>query len=144
MKTYNFVIASDHSGYALKNKIINYLHNSSVSVYDCGPFEEEIVDYPDYAKKAIDAILENIAPFGILICGTGLGMSIAANRRSEIRATLCCDLFMAEKARAIYNANILVLGAKISSEELVYQMIDKFSSTRFEGGRHSSRLFKLN
>lgn len=144
MKTYNFVIASDHSGYVLKNKIINYLQNKSLSVYNCGPFKEEIVDYPDYAEKAIDGILENIAQFGILICDTGLGMSIAANRRSEIRATLCCDLFMAERARAHYDANILVLGAKISGEELVYQMIDKFFTTPFEGGRHSSRLFKLN
>ena len=143
MKNYNCVIASDHSGYALKNKIISYLQNKLLLVGDYGPDSHEIVDYPDYAKRIVDGILESAAPFGILICGTGLGMSITANRSSGIRAALCCNLLMAERARAHNDANILVLGAKIITEDLAYQMVDKFSTTRFEGGRHSSRIVKL-
>ncbi len=144
MKTYNILIASDHSGFSLKSKIISYLHNKNISIFDYGTYNQETVDYPDYSKKVVDGILENRAPLGILICGTGIGMSIAANRTSEIRAALCFDLFMAERSRAHNDANIIVLGAKIPSEELAYQMVDKFLTTKFEGGRHSTRLSKIN
>lgn len=144
MKTYDIVIASDHSGFLLKNKIIKYLQNQNISVLDYGTNSQEIVDYPDYSKKVVDGILEEVAPLGILICGTGIGMSIAANRTSEIRAALCFDVFMAERARAHNDANILVLGAKVPEEQIVYQMVDKFLSTSFEGGRHITRLSKIN
>ncbi len=144
MKTYSILIASDHSGFLLKSKIISYLNNKNVSIFDYGTYSQEIVDYPDYSKKVVDGILENIAPLGILICGTGIGMSIAANRTSEIRAALCFDLFMAERARAHNDANIIVLRAKIPNEELACKMIDKFLTTKFEGGRHSARLAKIN
>lgn len=144
MKTYDVLIASDHSGFSLKCKIINHLENNNILVLDYGTNSQEIVDYPDYAKKVVDGILENISPFGILICGTGIGMSIAANRTSQIRAALCFDLFMAARARAHNDANILVLGAKIADEQLVYQMVDIFLSTGFEGGRHITRLSKIN
>lgn len=144
MKTYSILIASDHSGFSLKNKIISYLNNKNISILDYGTYNQEAVDYPDYAKKVVDGILENRAPLGILICGTGIGMSIAANRTSEIRAALCFDLFMAERSRAHNDANIIVLGAKIPNEELACQMVDKFLTTKFEGGRHSTRLSKIN
>ncbi|MDR0296923.1 MAG: ribose 5-phosphate isomerase B [Rickettsia sp.] len=144
MKTYNILIASDHSGFSLKNKIINYLNNKNISILDYGTYNQEAVDYPDYSKKVVDGILENRAPLGILICGTGIGMSIAANRTSEIRAALCFDLFMAERSRAHNDANIIVLGAKIPNGELACQMVDKFLTTKFEGGRHSTRLSKIN
>jgi ribose 5-phosphate isomerase B len=144
MKTYDVLIASDHSGFSLKSKIINYLKNNNISILDYGTNNQEPVDYPDYSKKVVDGILENISPFGILICGTGIGMSIAANRTSKIRAALCFDLFMTERARAHNDANILVLGTKIPDEQLVYQMADIFLSTGFEGGRHSTRLLKIN
>ncbi|WP_425363135.1 ribose 5-phosphate isomerase B [Candidatus Tisiphia endosymbiont of Hybos culiciformis] len=144
MKTYSVLIASDHSGFLLKSKIISYLNNKNISIFDYGTYSQEIVDYPDYSKKVVDGILENRAPLGILICGTGIGMSIAANRISEIRAALCFDLFMAERARAHNDANIIVLGAKIPNEELACQMVDKFLTTKFEGGRHSARLSKIN
>ncbi|WP_342271739.1 ribose 5-phosphate isomerase B [Candidatus Tisiphia endosymbiont of Parasteatoda lunata] len=144
MKTYDLIIASDHSGFLLKSKIISYLHDKNISILDCGTYNQEIVDYPDYSKKVVDGILENVAPLGILICRTGIGMSIAANRTSEIRAALCFDLFMAERSRAHNDANIIVLGAKIPNEELACKMIDKFLTTKFEGGRHSARLAKIN
>lgn len=144
MKTYTVLIASDHSGFLLKRKIINYLNNKNISIFDYGTYNQETVDYPDYSKKVVDGILENRAPLGILICGTGIGMSIAANRTSEIRAALCFDLFMAERSRAHNDANIIVLGAKLPNEELACQMVDKFLTTKFEGGRHSTRLLKIN
>lgn len=144
MKTYNILIASDHTGFVIKGKIIDYLHSKNISVLDYGTNSQLAVDYPDYSKKVVDGILENIAPLGILICGTGIGMSIAANRTSEIRAAVCFDLFMAVRARAHNDANILVLGAKIPEEKLVYEMVDKFLITSFEGGRHTARLSKIN
>lgn len=144
MKTYELLIASDHTGVMLKNKIIKHLHGKGISVLDYGPHGKEIVDYPDYAKKVVDGLLENIAPFGILICATGIGMSIAANRTSKIMAALCFDLFMAERARAHNDANILVLGAEVLEAKTAYQMVDKFLTTMFEGGRHSTRLAKIS
>lgn len=144
MKTYDVLIASDHSGFLLKNKIMQYLQSKNISILDYGADSQEIVDYPDYSKKVVDGILEEIAPLGILICGTGIGMSIAANRTSEIRAALCFNVFMAERARAHNDANILVLGAKVPEEQVIYQMVDKFLATNFEGGRHITRLSKIN
>ena len=144
MRKFNVVIASDHSGYILKDKIIKHLNSVNISVEDLGPTTERMVDYPDYAAKVVDALLEEIAPLGILICGTGIGMSIAANRRSKIRAALCANLFMAERARSHNDANILVLGSKITDEKLALSMVDKFLNTPFEGGRHSTRLSKLS
>lgn len=134
----------DHSGFALKNKIIKYLRSKNISILDYGTNSQQIVDYPDYSKKVVDGILEEVALLGILICGTGIGMSIAANRTSEIRAALCFDVFMAERARAHNDANILVLRAKVPEEQVVYQMVDKFLSTSFEGGRHITRLSKIH
>jgi ribose 5-phosphate isomerase B len=144
MKKYNVIIASDHSGYLLKDKIIKHLNNENLLVQDLGPTSDKIVDYPDYAAKVVDALLEETAPLGILICGTGIGMSIAANRRSKIRAALCINLFMAERARSHNDANILVLGSKIIDDKLALNMVDKFLNTKFEGGRHSTRLSKLS
>lgn len=144
MKIYDILIANDHSGFILKNKIVKYLLDKNISVLDYGTNTQETVDYPDYAKKVVDGILEESAPLGILICVTGIGMSIAANRVSGIRAALCFDLFMAERARAHNDANILVLGAEILEENMAYQMVDKFLKTKFEGGRHSRRLSKIS
>ena len=145
MKIYNnIVISSDHNGYLLKSAIIEYLQSKNLSVQDLGPGNQERVDYPDYAKKVVDKILEGTSICGILICDTGIGMSIAANRSSGIRAALCANIFMAERARLHNDANILVLGAKLVSGTIVFDVLDKFLSTKFEGGRHSIRLSKLN
>lgn len=143
MKTYDIVIASDHSGYKLKSEIIDYLQKKSLSIYDCGTHNMHTVDYPDYAKKVVDNIIEKLARTGILISDTGIGMSIAANRSSEIRAALCFNALTAENAKAHNDANILVLGAKIIDHDKVFDIIDKFLNTKFEGGRHSVRLSKI-
>lgn len=144
MKTYDIAIAGDHSGYHLKDKIINHLKAKELSVQDFGTNADETVDYPDYAKKVVESILEGEVKIGILTCGTGIGMSIAANRRSGIRAALCFNLLMAERARSHNNANILILGSKIVDDELALQLVDKFLNAKFEGGRHSVRLAKLS
>ena len=145
MKIYNnIVIASDHNGYLFKNAIIQHLKAKNLLIQDLGPSNQERVDYPDYAKKVVDRILERTSIFGILICDTGIGMSIAANRSSGIRASLCIDLFMAERARSHNDANILVLGSKLTNETIATEIVDKFLETKFEGGRHSTRLSKLH
>ncbi len=144
MKTITIAIASDHSGHLLKTKIIEYfIKKDEFKITDLGTNNDEVVDYPDYAKLVVDNLLEDITHFGILICGTGIGMSIAANRSSGIRAALCLDLFMAERARSHNDANILVLASKITDYDLAIQIVDEFFSTNFDGGRHSARLAKI-
>ena len=125
--------------------MIEYLKLSQYNVIDFGPDNDaEPVDYPDYAKKVCESILDGDADLGVLICGTGIGMSIAANRRSGIRAALCTDLFMAERARAHNDANILVVGNRVSSAYDPIDMLKKFLATAFEGGRHARRLSKIS
>ena len=144
MRNINIAIASDHSGYLLKDKIIQYLsQKEEFKIIDLGTNSNEAVDYPIYAKMVVDNLLEGIVHTGILICGTGIGMSIAANRSSHIRAALCLDLFMAERARLHNDANILILASKITDYSLAMQIVDKFLRTSFEVGRHSSRLAKI-
>jgi ribose 5-phosphate isomerase B len=139
-------IASDHNGVALKNKLIQYLKDAKkYEVVDFGSNNsEESVDYSDYAKKVCESILDGDASLGVLICGAGIGMSIASNRYSGIRAALCTNLFMSERARAHNDANILVLGSRISSEQDSINMLQKFLDTTFEGGRHARRLSKIS
>ncbi|HJD56073.1 MAG TPA: ribose 5-phosphate isomerase B [Rickettsia endosymbiont of Pyrocoelia pectoralis] len=143
MKTYDIVIASDHVGYKLKSKIVDYLQKKSLKIYDCGTNNTQIVDYPDYAKKVVDNIIEKLAPIGILVSNTGIGMSIAANRSSKIRAALCIDASTAESAKAHNDANILIIGATIINHDKLFDIVDKFLNTKFEGGRHSVRLSKI-
>lgn len=144
MKNYNIAIASDHTGFELKTQIINFLQARALNILDLGTINgQETVDYPDYADKMVEEIISETVNIGILICGTGIGMSIAANRSSVIRAALCSNEFMAERARSHNNANILVLGSKIVSGKLALEIVDKFLATKFEGGRHARRLDKI-
>lgn len=136
-------IANDHAGVHLKNKIIEVLSRRGIEVINFGSDDEERVDYPDYAHLVMEAIIEKHADRGILICGTGIGMSIAANRSSAIRGALCLNEFMAERSRTHNNANVLVLASKISSDKEALAMVDKFLSTEFEGGRHKKRIDKI-
>ena len=138
-------IGSDHNGYKLKSFLIEYLKSKKYSVNDFGTNSDSVsVDYPDYANYVCESILSDYeVDYGILICGTGIGMSIAANRYSKIRAALCLNLDMARLARQHNNANILVLGAKILNEQDAVNILEKFLSTSFEGGRHSVRVDKL-
>ena len=143
MQNYDLAIASDHAGVNLKAKIIQFLRKQGVKILDLGVDDEERVDYPDYAHKMVEEIIEEVTIQGILICGTGIGMSIAANRSSDIRAALCLTEFMAERARMHNDANILVLGSKLIEDSLSLKIVDKFLNTKFEGGRHSRRLAKI-
>lgn len=138
-------IAADHHGIEIKSKIVEYLQSAKHDVVDLGPYNSvESVDYPDYAKKLCDNILDCETSVGILLCSTGIGMSIAANRHSGIRAALCTNAFMAERARAHNDANILIVGNSISSEKEILEMLETFLNTRFEGGRHTRRLSKIS
>jgi ribose 5-phosphate isomerase B len=141
---YRISIASDHAGFELKSSTIKLLEPFANKVIDCGTNSNAPVDYPDYAKLVCDQINEEDATFGILICGSGIGMSIAANRFSNIRAALCMNEEMAFLARAHNNANILVMGSRLINFDQVKLIVNKFFTTKFEGGRHSNRIAKIS
>ncbi len=134
------VIAADHAGFILKQKIIDYLIQKGYQVIDLGCGSEEAVDYPDYAQKLAKEVRENR---GILVCGSGIGMSIAANRFSHIRAALCGDVLMAQLAREHNDANILVMGARVTTTEMALNCVNVFLTTEFKAGRHKERVDKL-
>lgn len=141
--SYNISIASDHRGFDVKNEVIKLLEKLGHKVFDLGPETNESVDYPDYAHKLSEHIAEDLSQFGILVCGTGIGMSIAANRNSHIRAALCLNDNMAKLSRAHNNANVLVVGSILSPAEEIKSIIKTFLITDFEGGRHIKRLSKI-
>lgn len=138
-------LASDHAGFALKSVLIRYLQGKlGFEVHDEGPWNSERVDYPDYAwpltLKVAQARKSDPNSFGILICGTGIGVSLVANQHAEIRAALAHNIFTAQMARQHNDAQIICLGARVIGQDLALAMIDRFLSTDFEGGRHASRL----
>ena len=136
-------IACDHGGYELKEAI--KLHYAGrIEFVDFGTNSPDSVDYPDYAQKVARAITNDEIDSAILICGTGIGMSIAANRYPSVRAALCTDSTMALRTRLHNDANVLVLGARIIGREVAFDIIDTFISTGYEGGRHDARLKKLS
>lgn len=137
------VIASDHAGFAMKATIKPALEARGHEVFDLGPENPDRVDYPDMADKLVDAMNRGIADRGILICGTGIGIGIAANRHRNIRAGTCCDVTTARLARAHNDANVLCLGARIVGPEVALDCVDAFLTTPFEGGRHQGRIEKL-
>lgn len=136
-------IASDHRGTEVKKRVVQQLADLGQEVVDLGPEGSQSVDYPDYAAKVAKAITQNEVDRGILICGSGIGMSIAANRFAGVRAALCHDEFNAEICRRHNDANIMCMSADLLSEQLVARMVDVWVKTQFEGGRHSRRLEKL-
>lgn len=138
------VLASDHAGYELKEKIKIYLENNNYKVKDLGPYNEESVDYPDYGKILGNFIIDNNNSMGIAICGTGIGISIALNRISGIRAALCHNIEVAKLARNHNDANILVFAGRFINFEKSAGVIDVFLKESFEGGRHQKRVKKLN
>jgi ribose 5-phosphate isomerase B len=138
-------IASDHAGFKLKSQCIELLTALSYKVLDLGAYSgENSVDYPDYAKLVCEELVEENSNVGILICGSGIGMSIAANRVSNIRAALCLNVDMAFTSRAHNNANVLVMGSRITSYDQAKEIIMKFLNTSFEGGRHLNRIQKIS
>ncbi|MFX1511384.1 MAG: ribose 5-phosphate isomerase B [Promethearchaeota archaeon] len=137
------VIASDHTGLRLKEKIKLYFKEKNIDVVDLGTHSEKATDYPDFAEKVALYIKNNEDTRGILICGTGIGMSIAANRYNHIYASLCYDETTAEMARKHNNSNVLVLGARTTEYEKAISIIDIWLKTQFEEGRHRRRLEKI-
>lgn len=136
-------IGSDHAAFEMKEKIVEYLQKKNIEVINCGTHSIESVDYPDYAKKVSKKIVEKECDLGILLCGTGIGMSIAANKIKGIRAALCMFPDMAVYARKHNNANVLVLAGRLTGIELAKWIVDAFLNTDFEGGRHERRVRKI-
>ncbi|MBS3121851.1 ribose 5-phosphate isomerase B [Candidatus Woesearchaeota archaeon] len=137
-------LGSDHGGYKLKESLKKYFDKKGVSYKDFGCYNEESVDYPDYADKAVKEILRKEYNRGVLICGTGIGISIRANRYKGIRAAKCNSVFDAEMSRKHNDANILVLGGRTTSLPSAKKIFDKWYTTEFEGGRHQRRVDKLD
>ncbi len=137
-------LGSDHGGFALKQDIMKWLDAHGYEYKDYGCYDESSCDYPEYARKVADAILGGECDRGILICGTGIGISIAANRIPGIRAGLCTDCFMAEATRLHNDANILALGGRVVGPGLAEKIVETFLTTPFSGDeRHSRRIRKI-
>jgi len=134
------VIGSDHAAFPLKETIKQYLENQGFEVEDVGTNNENSVNYPDFGKRVASAVSTGRFQRGILLCGTGLGMSMVANRHAHVRAALCHDIFGARMSRLHNDANILVLGGRVTGETLALEIVKTWLDTDFEGGRHQSRL----
>ncbi len=134
------VIGSDHAGYRLKESVKNFLIGKGMDVEDVGTHSEESTDYPLYAEKVARYIQDGKAERGILICGTGIGMSISANKFRGIRASLCTNEYMARMSRRHNNANVLCLGSRVVGEDLALSIVSAWLDEEFEGGRHLKRL----
>jgi ribose 5-phosphate isomerase B len=137
------VIASDHAGVELKSQLVGFITETGDEVRDLGPAATSSVDYPDFAHAVAEAVAGGEADRGILICGTGIGMSLAANRHQGVRAALCHDAFTAEMARLHNDANVLCLGARTTGPGVAEQIVRIFLETPFEGGRHQRRVEKI-
>ncbi len=137
-------IASDHGGYDLKQLLIDDLRAKGFEVLDLGTHGPESVDYPDYADLMAKAIGEGQAGRGVLLCGTGIGISIAANRHTQLRAALVHDALTARLSRLHNDANVIVMGGRILGIELAKDCLDVFLKTEFEGGRHARRVAKMS
>ena len=136
-------VGADHGGYVMKTELAGHLSDMGFDILDLGTDNDASVDYPDYAERVVEAIKDGPATRGLLVCGSGIGMSIAANRHPGIRAALCHDVTSATLSRQHNDANILVLGERLIDSELAKKCLVAFFSTEFEGGRHERRVAKL-
>ena len=136
-------IASDHGGFELKESIISHLLSTDWDVDDLGPHSGDSVDYPDFGIKLAEAVSEKKVGRGIVICGTGIGMSIVVNRYPRIRGALCTDLFTAKLCREHNDSNILVMGGRVVGKGLAIEIVNTWLNTPFSGGRHQKRLDKI-
>lgn len=134
------LIGSDHAGFCLKTIVKDWLIKSGYEITDVGCFSESSCDYPVFARDLCEQIQTNTASLGILICGTGLGMSMAANRCKGIRAALCANEYQARMSRAHNDANVLCLGARVLGQDLALSILEVWLKTEFEGGRHKRRV----
>ena len=138
------IVSSDHAGFILKKKILEFKYDNELIFIDLGPFSEDSVDYPDFAHNLSKDINCGKYSSGILICGSGIGMSIVANRYENVRAALCLNHEMARLSRQHNDANVLVLGSRLISFEQAIKCLEGFFFTNFEKGRHIARINKLN
>lgn len=142
MKT--LYLASDHAGFSIKERLLSFLEeNSSGNIQDLGPRSEDRVDYPDFADRVCQKLKEDKEALGILICGSGQGMAMRANKYKHIRAALCWSAESAQLAREHNNANVLCVGARLLEEPLILSILKTFLDTPFEGGRHEARVQKI-
>jgi len=143
-KNKQIAIASDHGAFEMKEHIVEYLKSKGYEPVDMGVHEPKSVDYPDYGSKVAKAVSEGDYERGILLCGTGIGMSITANKFPGVRATLAYDNYTAKMCRLHNNSNILVLGGRTTGLEAAYEIVDIWLNTEYEGGRHDRRLSKIS
>lgn len=136
-------IGGDHAGFPLKQRIVEFLQEKGYAIIDHGTFSEESVDYPDFVHPVADDVTSGVARFGVIMCGSGNGVAMTANKHQEIRAALCWNEELAALARQHNNANVLALPGRFISEELGVKMTDIFLHTDFEGGRHERRVGKI-
>ena len=136
-------IASDHGGFNLKENIKDFLIKKNISIIDLGPYENKTVDYPDFAKRLANRIKAKKSDAGILICGSGTGMAISANKIKTIRAAVCYSLKSTRLSREHNNANVVALGARLTNKKLSLRLVEIFLKTNFEGGRHLKRINKI-
>ena len=136
-------LSSDHAGYRLKEAIKIYLDKKKIKYIDLGPFSDERVDYPDYAHKVAKKVKIDKNNTGILVCGSGMGMNITANRHKNIRAAQCFNLKSTKLSRLHNDANIITLGSRLLSKKNALNCVGMFLNTKFEGGRHTKRIKKI-
>jgi ribose 5-phosphate isomerase B len=137
-------IGCDHAGLTLKNAVIEHLKQRGFEITDCGTYDSASCHYPVFAQKVAEAVTSGAAEKGILVCGTGVGMSMAANKIKGIRAACVSDCFSAEATRAHNDANIVCFGQRVVGEGLAFKIVDTFLDTKFEGGRHQIRIDMVN
>ncbi len=136
-------ISSDHAGFRLKETIKEFILKNNLSIIDLGPFNNNSVDYPDFAKKVSNRIKSKKSDIGILVCGSGTGMAISANKIKGIRAAVCYNLKSTRLSRQHNNANIIALGSRLTKKEIALKLVSTFLKTKFEGGRHLRRVKKI-
>ena len=136
-------ISSDHAGFKLKESIKDFLINKNISIIDLGPINEDSVDYPDYAKKVSNRVKSKKSDIGILVCGSGTGMAISANKIKGIRAAVCYNLKSTRLSRQHNDANIIAIGSRLTKKNTALQLVSVFLGTKFEGGRHLKRVKKI-
>ena len=136
-------ISSDHAGFSLKDQIYTKLKKRNYRITNLGPFNDKSVDYPIYAKKLANTVSRNKSSFGILVCGSGTGMAMAANKVKNIRAAVCYNVKNTKLSRLHNNANIITVGSRLISKNLALKLVNIFLKTKFESGRHLRRIKKI-
>lgn len=137
-------IGCDHAGFKIKSELIVWLKEDNNEILDFGTFSDESIDYPDYAFPTAESVANGEADYGIVICGTGIGVSIVANKVAGIRAANCCNVEMAKMSRLHNNANVLAFGARLIDFDMAKLIVKTFLETEFEGGRHIKRVEKIH